>query len=121
MSATPRRDFFGRRVLVNLSRAAHLVGVVGVGAGLLSGLSPASWLGYTLVLVASGVAMMLLDGWSDPAYYRQLTALAIYLKVALLGVMVYWLASPAAFWVVLVFSAMVSHAPSKWRHRRWWP
>ena len=58
--ASAYRDFPGRRWLGVLLRAAHLAGVVGVGAGLLVGEAAAA--GFVYLMVLSGVAMALLDG-----------------------------------------------------------
>ena len=115
----PRRDFVGRGLLINVLRALHLIGVVGTGAAVLdaSGNSMASW--YVGLLFASGILIAALDRWADPAYFNQLNGQLVLLKLVVLCV-VGWLAGISAmlFWLVLVGSAMMTHAPSRLRHRK---
>ena len=112
------RDFPGRRWLVVLLRAAHIAGVVGVGAGLLA---PPAHPGeaFVLLMVASGVAMATLDAWSNPVWLREYAGLSLLLKFALLG----WFvadeaARPLLFWGILVYSVIFAHAPASFRHRQ---
>lgn len=109
------RDFPGRRWLGVLLRAAHLAGVVGVGAGLLTG----EGAGFVYLMVLSGVAMAMLDAWSRRRWLRELAGLSMLVKFALLG----WFAAdparrPLLFWLILVFSVIFAHAPASFRHRR---
>lgn len=112
------RDFPGRRWLVVVLRAAHVVGVVGVGAGLLA--SPGGAVtGFAWLMVASGVAMAALDAWSNPVWLREFAGVSLLAKFALLG----WFladdgARPLLFWSILVFSVIFAHAPASFRHRR---
>lgn len=111
------RDFPGRRWLVVFLRAAHLAGVVGVGAGLLSGTAAAG--PFTGMLVISGLLMAALDAWSNPVWLREFAGLSLLVKLALL----LWFAAdeaarPALFWTILVFSTLFSHAPASFRHRQ---
>lgn len=111
------RDFPGRRWLVVLLRAAHLAGVVGVGAGLLAGVGAAP--AFVQLMVLSGVAMALLDAWSNPVWLRELAGLSLLVKFALLGWFVVDDANrPLLFWLILVFSVIFAHAPASFRHRR---
>jgi hypothetical protein len=117
--ATDFRDFFGRRWLIVFLRAAHLVGLVGSGAILLAGLPFATHAPFVTLLVASGLAMMAVDLWVAPARFAEVAGAAILLKLLLLV----WFVLAAAqrmpiFWGILVFSAIVAHAPAKVRHRR---
>lgn len=112
------RDFPGRRWLIVALRALHLVGMVGLGADIMGG-HIQSWSPFVALLVASGLAMIALDAWSNPEYLRQYCGAGMLLKLALL----LWLAADsslrlAAFWVVLGLSAFIAHAPGRWRHRR---
>lgn len=117
-----RRDFRGRILLLSLLRVFHVIGVVGSGAVLLGAQPLAESYLYALLLVVSGTSIVLLDGWSNPEYFRQVSGLAILLKVLLLTLAI-WLAGlmPAIFWAVLVGSVLLSHAPRRLRHRRLWP
>jgi hypothetical protein len=99
-----------------LLRAAHLAGVVGVGAGLLAAGGAAA--GFVYLMVLSGVAMAMLDAWSRRRWLRELAGLSMLVKFALLG----WFAAdarrPLLFWLILVFSVIFAHAPASFRHRR---
>ena len=111
------RDFPGRRWLVVVLRAAHLAGVVGVGAGLLGAEAAAA--GFVYLMVLSGMAMAMLDAWSRRRWLRELAGLSMLVKFALLG----WFladesARPMLFWSILVFSVIFAHAPASFRHRR---
>jgi hypothetical protein len=114
-----RRDFPGRLLLLSLLRVAHLVGVVGSGAVLLGAKPLAGSEAYALVLVGSGLGIILLDRWTNPAYLRQVSGLGILLKVSLLSatVLLAGLVEPV-FWAVLVGSVLLTHAPRRWRHRQ---
>ena len=110
------RDFPGRRWLGVLLRAAHLAGVVGVGAGLLAGVQAH---GFLILMVASGVTMAALDAWSNALWLKELAGLSLLVKFVLIGVFVVDEASrPALFWLILVFSVVFAHAPASFRHRR---
>ncbi|MCX7175608.1 MAG: hypothetical protein NT159_17110 [Proteobacteria bacterium] len=113
------RDFFGRGFLINLLRALHLVGVVGLGAAML-GVRPASeTLTFVGLLMTAGIAIAALDRWANPAYFSQVNGLAVLFKVTLLagvGMLVGFNAT--LFWSVLVGSVLISHAPRVLRHRK---
>lgn len=115
---TGYRDFPGRRWLIVVLRALHLVGMVGLGAEIMAGHAQ-SWSPFVALLVASGVVMMAVDAWSNREYMRQYCGVGMLLKLALL----LWLAADSSlrlgmFWVVLGLSAFIAHAPGSWRHRR---
>ena len=117
----PQRDFPGKRWLVNLLRAAHLVGVVGLGAGILADMSESRWLAFAVVAAGSGLAILALDGWSRPSYFREYVGLAMVGKLLLLGVLLAWPAQRAVlFWLILVLSVLFAHAPASLRHAHWW-
>ncbi|MBS0371920.1 MAG: hypothetical protein JSS57_22275 [Proteobacteria bacterium] len=117
MSAPSRyRDFPGRRWLGVALRAAHLAGVVGVGAGLVGGGVADSH--FPVLLVLSGVCMAALDAWSNPRWLAEPAGLSLLVKFALLGwFLVDEARRPALFWSVLVFSVIFAHAPASFRHR----
>jgi len=112
------RDFPGRRWLIVALRAVHLVGLVGVGAALLAG-QPLNGTPFLLALVGSGVAMLLLDLWAAPGYLAEVAGTAVLVKLALLAwfVLDTWHRLPL-FWLVLVLSATIAHAPAWVRHHR---
>lgn len=116
---TARRDFPGRGGLINLLRAAHLVGVVGIGHTLLSDLPLAEAHGYATLLVGAGMGIMALDRWSNPDYFRQVNGLAVLFKLVLVLALAYAVAfGVEAFWGLLVVSVLVTHAPGRFRHRK---
>lgn len=110
------RDFPARRWL-NLSlRTVHLAGIVLLGAALLGagGIACGAWL--TLL---SGLGMFAGDAWANPAHLREIAGCGVLLKLALVALMV---VAPATalpvFWVILVLSTLLAHAPGALRHRR---
>ncbi|HEX8962294.1 MAG TPA: hypothetical protein VF801_04760 [Rhodocyclaceae bacterium] len=111
------RDFPGRVALIGLLRIGHVAGVVGVGAAVLRG--EAATGPFLVLLVACGLAIAVLDRWSNRAYLRQISGLAVMLKAGLLIVLAAFAAFGAlAFWGFLVFSVAIAHAPGRVRHRR---
>lgn len=116
----PQRDFPGKRWLVNLLRAAHLVGVVGLGAGILAEMPEGRWLVFGTVVLASGLTILALDAWSRPGYFREYVGLAMAGKLLLLGLLLAWPAQRTVlFWLILVLSVMFAHAPASVRHAVW--
>lgn len=116
----PGRDFPGKRWLVNLLRALHLVGVVGLGAGVLGDIPESRWIAFGLTALASGLAILALDAWSRPGYFREYVGLAMGGKLVLLGVLLAWPEQRSMlFWLILVFSVMFAHAPASVRHAVW--
>ena len=110
------RDFPGRRWL-NLSlRAAHLAGIVLLGASLLGAGEPGPGILLTLV---SGLGMFAGDLWANPGHVREIAGFGVLLKLALVAVMAFHppLALPL-FWAILVISTLLSHAPGRLRHHR---
>ncbi|MDD5177411.1 MAG: hypothetical protein PHQ05_13420 [Sterolibacterium sp.] len=112
-----QRDFTGRRLLVNLLRALHLVGVAGIGAAVLSVLPRAETVIYASLLIVSGIGIAALDRWGDSAYFSQLNGQTVVFKVALL-IGAAWLSGigTVLFLAVLVGSALMTHAPRWLRH-----
>ena len=111
------RDFPGRGLLINILRVFHIAGLAGVSAVVLAGAANAErWGGLMLV---SGLGIVALDAWANPAYFRQVKGLGTLLKIALVGLLVLW--EPGRlplFWFVLAFSVALSHAPGRYRHRQ---
>ena len=119
------RDFRGRRLLLDLCRIGHVAGLAGVSAWVLSGADTGFQGGvvnggaFGILLLVSGLGILFLDAWSNPAHFRQVNGLAMLLKLALVALMVGWDAARIPlFWGVLVFSVAISHASARLRHRR---
>jgi len=113
------RDFPGRRWLIVVLRAIHLVGLVGTGAILLGGQPFGVAQPFVLTLFCSGLAMLLADLCAAPRYLGEISGAATLLKLLLLA---WFMLDPAhrlpLFWGILVFSALIAHAPARLRHRR---
>ncbi len=111
------RDFGGRRLLLSVLRVTHIVGLAGLSAALLGNAGAAAHWG--LLMAGSGLSIVILDRWSDRHYFHQVKGLAALLKIALvlLVISVELLRLPL-FWLMLVFSVAMSHAPGRIRHRR---
>ncbi len=111
------RDFGGRRLLLSVLRVVHIVGLAGLSAALLGNAGAAAQWG--LLMAGSGLSIVILDRWSDRHYFHQVKGLAALLKIALvlLLISVERLRLPL-FWLMLMFSVAMSHAPGSIRHRR---
>ncbi len=112
-----RRVFPGRRWVSIALRAGHLAGVVLSAVGILGAGAPSA-AGVALLLV-TGLALYGLDLWHHPGLWREVAGVFVLLKLA--GVVAMALAPAAAaplFWLLLLSSAVVSHAPHGVRHRR---
>ena len=110
------RDFPGRRGL-NLSlRSLHLTGIVLLGAALLGAGDIAAGASLTLL---SGLGMFAGDAWTNPGHVREVAGCGVLLKLALVALMAFVpvLALPV-FWMILVLSTLLSHAPGALRHKR---
>ena len=110
------RDFPGKRWLNVALRTIHLSGLVVLGAGLL-GAGHVS-LGATITF-ASGLAMFAIDTWANPAHLRETAGFGVLAKLLLVGLMA-WQPAYALpiFWIVLVLSTLLSHAPGSFRHTK---
>jgi hypothetical protein len=98
-------------------RTLHLLAVAGVGGGILFGLEKYQWLNYWWLALASGVLMMLIDIISNPVWVVQVRGLVIFLKLILLmflGGSQAW--DSTLLIVIIVISAVISHAPGKLRY-----
>jgi hypothetical protein len=99
------------------SRTAHLCGCCGLTGGLLFGASLAALHGWLALTVLSGVVQAAIDLREEGPYLTEVRGAALVLKVVLLAVAA---ALPALrvglFFLVVVLSSAVSHAPGKVRH-----
>lgn len=115
----PPRFFPGQRWVHIGLRALHLLGIVGVGAGVMVPGAPAgAWHPYLLLTLVTGAGMILLDLWSDLGWVRQVRGLSVLVKLCLLGLIGLWPEAATGLFVgVLLLSAVVAHAPGWLRHR----
>jgi hypothetical protein len=112
------RPLPGKRWINIGLRTVHLVGVAGIGGAYLLGVAAQGWLGYLLLTIASGLAMIAVEVWSEWVWVVQVRGVAILAKLALLVAMaVFPRAAAPLFMLVIVISALASHAPARIRHR----
>ncbi len=113
-----RRDFPGRRWLLVTLRSMHLIGVVLVGSALLSGHDEHRAAAAALMLV-TGLGLYGIEVWSKPRHAVELAGLFIPCKlVGVAAMIVLPHLAATLFWLLLVASSIVSHAPANFRHQR---
>ncbi len=98
-------------------RTLHLLAVAGAGGGILFGLEKQLWINYWWLALASGALMMLMDIVANPVWIVQVRGLVIMFKLvllALLGSYPAWDSFLLA--VIIIISAVISHAPGKLRY-----
>lgn len=98
-------------------RTLHLLSVAGVGGGILFGLDRELWLNYWWLALLSGGLLMMIDIVSNPVWVVQVRGLVIFLKLILLAFLGTDPATDSLLLVVIiVISAVISHAPGKLRY-----
>jgi hypothetical protein len=113
------RDFRGRRWLSVLLRGAHLVAVIAFAAVLLQA-PPAPLPEHAgSAVFVTGVLIWLLDIWHKPGHLVEGAGLSMLLKLALIVGMIFapGLRVPL-FWIIVIWSAVFSHAPASFRNAR---
>ena len=111
------RSFWGKRWVRVLLRTAHLVGTAGFGAGFLYQGPKALWEPYLSLTLASGVAIVVLELWSNAVFLVQLRGVAIVVKLGLLSCLHFCEGYAALTVVVIVIiSGIISHAPGDVRY-----
>ena len=98
-------------------RTFHILAVAGVGGGIFFGLDKDLWLSYWWLALATGTLLMLIDMISNPVWLLQVRGLTVLLKLVLLGFLgrypdwdVFLLV------IIIIISAVISHAPGKLRY-----
>jgi len=112
-----RRDFPGRRWLSVVLRSLHLAGVVLAGVGIFG--NGAHLVTGVVLMLFTGLALYAIDLWHHPSLWREVAGVFFLVKLIVLSAML--LVPDVAgllFWLVLIASSMVSHAPRVFRHRR---
>jgi len=98
-------------------RTLHLLAIAGVGGGILFALEKDLWLNYWWLALASGALMMLMDIISSPVWLAQVRGLVMVVKLillAFLGIYPGW--DNVLLVVIIIISAVISHAPGKLRY-----
>ncbi|MGB5485782.1 MAG: hypothetical protein WBN06_00115 [Lysobacterales bacterium] len=98
-------------------RTLHILAVAGVGGGILFGLEKGLWINYWWLALVSGVLMMLIDIISNPVWVVQVRGLVIFLKLILLAFMGNGAGLDSLLLtLIIIISAVISHAPGKLRY-----
>ena len=117
-AADTHRDFPGRRWVLVALRSLHLVGVVLVGAALLSANDEHRAAAAALMLL-TGLGLYGIEVWAKPRHAVELAGLFIPIKLIGVAAMIFLPHLAASlFWLLLVASSIVSHAPARFRHLR---
>jgi hypothetical protein len=98
-------------------RTVHLLAVAGVGGGILFGLEKQLWINYWWLALVSGALMMLMDIVANSVWIIQVRGLVILIKLillAMLGIYPAW--DRFLLIVIIIISAVISHAPGKVRY-----
>lgn len=111
------RDFPGKRWLNVGLRTVHVIGLIMLGGTLLSGHTETG--PGAALTVASGLTMFLIDTWANPAQLREVAGFGVLVKLLLVALMA-WQSAYALpiFWLLVVLSTLLSHAPAAFRHRQ---
>lgn len=98
-------------------RTLHLLAIAGVGGGILFALDKDLWLNYWWLALASGALMMLMDILSNPVWFIQVRGIVMVLKLVLLALMgIYPGWDSFLLVIIIILSAVISHAPGKLRY-----
>jgi hypothetical protein len=98
-------------------RTLHLLAVAGVGGGILFALEKDLWINYWWLALIAGVLMMVMDIAANSVWIVQVRGVVIIFKLillALLGRYPGWDSFLLA--VIIIISAVISHAPGKLRY-----
>jgi hypothetical protein len=110
----------GERWINIVLRAAHLVGIAGIGGGFLFAQDPALWEPYWYLSIVTGIALVALYLWSTFAWVFELKGLAVLVKTLMLGGAFAWPAARAELFVtIVILSGVMAHAPARVRGYRW--
>ncbi len=111
------RDFKAKRWLKIILRTGHLIGIAGMATYVLSDTLITNWLFYIHLTIASGVAIMLLDIWSNGIWLFQLRGQAIIIKLILFTILLMTEQYDSGlFFGMIVISGLIAHAPSDVRY-----
>lgn len=112
-----RSGYAARRWLSIVLRSLHLVGVV-LSAVVIFGGSPHHALAFGSTFV-TGVGLFGIELWRDRQHWKEVAGAFVLLKLLLVLAMILMPGHAATlFWILLITSSLVSHAPKSLRHRR---
>ena len=111
------RDFKTKRWIKITLRTGHLIGMAGMATYVLSDTFITDWLFYIHLTIATGIAMLLLDIWSNAVCLIQLRGLAIILKLILFSILLMTDQQDSLlFFSIIIISGLIAHAPSNVRY-----
>lgn len=111
------RNTPGKRWLGVVLRGLHLVAVILLGIGLFGQATAAEVSRAAIAVLASGGALWALDMWTKPEHLRQMAGVSMFAKLAMVAAMALWPSLHAPlFWLIVVWSAVFSHAPASFRN-----
>lgn len=111
------RDFKAKRWLKITLRTGHLIGMAGMATYALSDTYITDWLFFIHLTIASGIAMMLLDIWSNGVWLLQLRGQAIIIKLILFATLLMTdQYDSLLFFSIIIISGLIAHAPSNIRY-----
>ena len=112
------RPLAGRRWIKVLFRAVHVLFAAGFLGAYLFAVGPQERMPWTIGVLVSGSALLLLDLHETGAFLLQVRGLVVMVKIALLCALPLFHGSEA--WIlsgIFVLSVVSSHAPGSVRHR----
>lgn len=111
------RFFPGQRWANIILRTIHLIGIAGCGYAFLGTSSAIAWEPYLMLTLITGLLLSLLYTWSNGIFLVQLRGQAIFLKIALLALILVFPHYKAPLFVaILLLSGLISHAPGDVRY-----
>ena len=109
--------FAGRRWLSITLRSLHLVGVV-LTAMAIFGNSPHQQAAFISTFV-TGLGLFGIELWRSREHWKELAGAFVLLKLLLVLAMILMPSHAGSlFWILLISSSVISHAPKSFRHRR---
>ena len=98
-------------------RTLHILAVAGVGGGILFGLDKELWINYWWLALVTGIVMILIDVIPNPVWLLQVRGLTVLMKLILLALLGRYPGYDGVLLVlIIVMSAVISHAPGKLRY-----
>lgn len=112
-----KREFAGKRQVMIGLRTLHLMGISGYAGFFLFGLEQSQWGTLGLLALISGLLMLVLEVWADGIFLLQMRGLAVLLKLAIFGWILFdptWRVE--GFFTIILLAGYFSHCPAKMRY-----
>jgi hypothetical protein len=119
LAPDPPRRIPGHRAMSVSLRALHLVTFGILVGGHVFDVDPSRLVAFLAATVATGVALVALEVASTFDWLRTVKGLAVVVKVLLLAsIPLFWEQRVVILVAAIVFAAVVSHMPGRYRHAR---